>query len=830
MMNSPVLQPEAATALLHRRSIRRSFIDWSRHKGFEPAPHHRLIISEIEAFLASDDEVLLLFAPPGSAKSTYVSVLFPSWYLARYPHNSILFATHSVEFAERWGRRVRNDIALDGKTLGIELADDSQAAGRWALKSGGEYYAVGAGTGISGFRADLGLGDDFFGSREDAYSETVRKKRWEWYTDDFGHRLKPGAKRILMNTRWHEEDVAGKVLEQIEQGTVRGRVICIRAIAEADDVLGREPGEYLWDEPAGYNYGSFLRSRQRETSPMMWSALFQQRPAPEEGDYFKNAWLKSYNLAPPRSEMRVYGASDYAVTADGGDYTVHIVVGLDHQGRMYVLDLWRGQKDSAAWIEAWCALVREWKPLAWAEESGQIKAAVGPFLERRARELKAYTAREQFPSRHDKAIRAQSIRGRMSLEGLYLPDRAGWVPAFLAELLSFPTGKHDDQCLAEDAQVTMADGNRKPIGEVAVGDLVATPNGPEQVLAARVTNEAAKVCRVTFSDGRELVATGNHPVFVVNKGFVRLDALAIMDQITTDLETLPCSVDHQRLRLSSIGAIDIGGIRTERTGHTGATSSGQLRAADFFTAICGRMLSGRSRPITKSTIETATGTTIRSAILNASRHSNIAAAIRWLVSNWGIIVNISPQYGPRQRFGMQVQPGANGIVSTLKVLGRIALEYLGRANVAPKSFERLLPLPDFVVAAASSGFTERAQVHQCADVSLRQASLLRAFAASSGSSPNGRRSANIAPKPAVCVTGIEALSKTARVRNLTVARAHTFYANGILTHNCDALSLIGQLLDKVIYGQLPKKPEPRGDLSGYRDFRRDDIEDSIKVL
>ena len=106
------LSPQcAARELLKRRRIRLGLIDWARHKGFEPAKHHQLIINEIESFLASDDDVLLLFAPPGSAKSTYVSVLLPSWYLANHTTHSILAATHSVEFAERWGRRVRNDIA-----------------------------------------------------------------------------------------------------------------------------------------------------------------------------------------------------------------------------------------------------------------------------------------------------------------------------------------------------------------------------------------------------------------------------------------------------------------------------------------------------------------------------------------------------------------------------------------------------------------------------------------------------------------------------------------------------------------------------------------------
>ena len=277
------------------------------------------------------------------------------------------------------------------------LSEDSKAAARWSLESGGEYYGVGAGTGISGFRANLGVGDDLFGSREDAYSETVRQKRWDWYQDDFSARLKPGAKRILMNTRWHEEDVAGRVLEQIERKEIKGRVISIPAIAEENDPLGRAPGEYLWDEPEGYNYAAFLRARQRETSPMMWAALYQQTPAPEEGDYFKADWLKPYDTLPPRETLRVYGGSDYAVTADGGDYTVHIVVGLDPEGRMYLLDLWRKQTASDEWIEAFCNLVTRWKPVGWAEEKGQISAGVGPALDKRQRERKAFCLSATVP-------------------------------------------------------------------------------------------------------------------------------------------------------------------------------------------------------------------------------------------------------------------------------------------------------------------------------------------------------------------------------------------------------------------------------------------------
>lgn len=413
--------------------------------GFEPAAHHRLIIEELEAIARGENDNLLIFAPPGSAKSTYVSHLFPAWYMTLNPAHNVLAATHSVEFAERWGRKVRNDIQSNALVLGVTPDQSNQAAARWALTSGGEYYGVGAGVGISGFRADLGIIDDPFGSREDAWSETVRSKRWDWYIDDFSARLKPGARRVIMHTRWHMEDIAGRVLDQIEKGIIKARVLCIPAIAVENDPLGRQPGQYLWDDPKGYNYGAYLRQRQKESTPMMWSALYQQSPAPDEGDYFKSDWLKPVEKLPDLATMRVYGGSDYAVTADGGDYTVHVVVGIDPDGRMYLLDLWRKQSSSSEWVETFCRLVKRWKPMSWAEEQGQIRSGIGPFIQKRQRELQAYCVREPFPTRGDKAVRAQSIRGRMELDGLYYERNAPWFADLRSELLSFPAGKHDDQ-------------------------------------------------------------------------------------------------------------------------------------------------------------------------------------------------------------------------------------------------------------------------------------------------------------------------------------------------------------------------------------------------
>src|SRR5262245_33004664 len=256
--------------------------------------------------------------------------------------------------------------------------------------------------------------------------------------------MKPGGRQVLIQTRWHEDDLAGRLLEAQANGVARWEVLNLPAEAEDNDALGRTPGEFLWDDDAAYPYGDLLRHHKQTQTPRNWTALYQQRPVPDTGDYFKSEWLKSVDILPAPETIRTYGASDFAVTSNGGDYTCHVVVGLDHEGRMYLLDLWRERASSDMWIESFCDLVKKWKPIDWACETGQINSGLGPYMEKRARERGAWTYREVFPTRGDKAVRAQSIRGMMALNGLYIPN-ASWRNALVAELLSFPAGKHDDQ-------------------------------------------------------------------------------------------------------------------------------------------------------------------------------------------------------------------------------------------------------------------------------------------------------------------------------------------------------------------------------------------------
>jgi predicted phage terminase large subunit-like protein len=175
-----------------------------------------------------------------------------------------------------------------------------------------------------------------------------------------------------------------------------------------------------------------------------WAALYCQSPIALEGQFFKEEWLIPTLDIPPSNRMRLYGASDFAVTQKGGDYTVHVVLGLDSQMRLYMVDMWRRQASSADWVDSFCDLVQKWHPAFWSLEKGQITAGVGPFLRQRMRERKAYTSIEEFPVRYDKAVRAQSIRGRAELRGVYYPARASWRDALMGEWISFPTGRHDD--------------------------------------------------------------------------------------------------------------------------------------------------------------------------------------------------------------------------------------------------------------------------------------------------------------------------------------------------------------------------------------------------
>lgn len=431
---------------------------WHVLEPGQPYKHgwHLDAISEhLEAVSNRQISRLLINVPPGTMKSLSVGVMWPAWEWGPrgMPYLRYLGTSHSHPLAIRDNLKMRRLVASEWYQerwgSSVKLMTDQNAKLKFENTATGFREAM-AFSSLTGSRGDRVLIDDPL-SVDDASSPVKREGVNETFRESVPTRLNnPDSSAIIVvMQRLHEDDVSGLIMANdfgyehlmlpMEFEPERR---CYTSIGFKDPRT--QQGELLFPE-------RFPREVvERDKKVMDTYAVagqFQQRPAPREGGLFQSSWIKPYlhGQRPSLDTLSIYGASDYAVTANGGDYTVHIVVGLDPQGRLWVLDLWRRQASSADWIEAFCDLVLEYRPQGWAEETGQIKSGVGPFIDLRQRHRKAYVPRVTFPTRGDKAIRAQAIRGRMALEGLYVPQDAPWYEAFVSELLTFPAGRNDDQ-------------------------------------------------------------------------------------------------------------------------------------------------------------------------------------------------------------------------------------------------------------------------------------------------------------------------------------------------------------------------------------------------
>lgn len=393
-----------------------------------------MIAEKLEGIVDGSVDRLMVNMPPRHGKSELASRRFPAFLLGVNPEIEIVVASYNSEKAREFGYEVRDIVkSAEYQSLfpGVALRDDSKAADRWNTTAGGSLRAVGIGTALTGRGADVLLIDDPIKDDEEADSELRRERIWSWYSSVAYTRLSPGGRVVVIQTRWHEDDLTGRLLMEQAKGGDKWDILELPAISST--------GEALWPERYPIEY---LQRIQRVTLPRHWAALYQQRPAPEEGAYYKREWFRYYDEAP--KHLRIYGASDYAVTDGAGDYTVHIVVGVDPDDNIYVLDVWRVQAQTDVWVEGFIDTVARWKPMKWAEESGQIIKSVGPLLDKRMRERKVWAVREQFSSAHDKPTRSRSMQGRAAMGKVYLPSKAPWLADFTTELLTFPAGRHDD--------------------------------------------------------------------------------------------------------------------------------------------------------------------------------------------------------------------------------------------------------------------------------------------------------------------------------------------------------------------------------------------------
>jgi predicted phage terminase large subunit-like protein len=400
---------------------------------FELAAHHRLIVNLLEAVERGEIPRSMIFMPPRHGKTSLGTQIFPAWYLGRHPDRSIITASYGQELADDFGRQVRN-MVNDPMHRAIfpecRLADDATSMRRFSTTAGGSYYAVGRGGALTGRGADLLILDDLLKNAEEARSELIRRVLHEWYASVARTRLQPNGAIVLISTRWHEDDLAGRLLRQ---GGEDWYVVSLPAIAEVDESF-RRAGEALW--PKKYSLEALEQSR-REIGGTAFASLYQQRPAAAEGSVFKREWWRYYRETPPFKRIVQSWDTAFKMGAEN-DFSACTTWGVADNG-YYLLWFWRGKVEFPELKRRMTWLADEYKPNQILVED----RASGQSL---IQELKYASALPIIPVKvdSDKRSRADPITGVIEAGKVCLPESAPWLNDYVDELAAFPNGAHDD--------------------------------------------------------------------------------------------------------------------------------------------------------------------------------------------------------------------------------------------------------------------------------------------------------------------------------------------------------------------------------------------------
>jgi predicted phage terminase large subunit-like protein len=406
-------------------------------RPLRPAAHHRRLLADLQGMADGQIDRLIVAMPPGSAKSTYCSVLLPGWWLRRHPDHSIIAACHTEALAHSFGRRARALVEEHAELLGLQLRRAERAAGQWSVASGGSYYAAGVRGPIVGRRADLVLIDDPVKNHAEADSPAARETLWQWFQADLMPRLKPGGRIVLVMTRWHEDDLGGRLLA----GPDRWDTLCLPALAETGDPLGRAVGEPLWPE---WENAALLARKRRAVGERMWHALFQQRPRPDAGTLFRPEQITLLDATPEWSgAVRAWDlAATEAAKGQNPDWTVGLKLGRTAGGTC-VLDVKRLRGGPMAVEQAIVATAEadgRTVMVGLPQDPGQAGKQQVAHLRRRLAGFRVDASMESG----SKLTRAGPVSAHVESGGLSVL-RAPWTAAFLDELRDFPHGRHDDQ-------------------------------------------------------------------------------------------------------------------------------------------------------------------------------------------------------------------------------------------------------------------------------------------------------------------------------------------------------------------------------------------------
>jgi len=408
---------------------------------WKPYPYLVMISNIMATVIARGGGRVLISVPPRHGKSFFISQWLPVWFLANWPHKRVLLSTYEANFAATWGRRARNIVKEKGARVGLYLAEDATASNNWATTAGGGMVTAGVGGPITGKGADLGIIDDPHKNWQEANSETTLKMIHEWFDSTFYTRLEPGGTVVILHTRWNENDLIGYLLR--EKTTDGWFSIRIPAIAEdwngEEDVLGRAAGEALC--PQRYDTAALNRIRSNMT-PMMWNALFQQRPAPMEGSIFIRSKWKYYTVRPKCNFILQSWDTASKKNWDSA-YSVCQTWGVSELGAV-LLDQWRDKVEYPQLRRQVEVQYLKYRPnviLIEDRDSGQALCQA----------LQQETILPVLPvmPTMDKVIRAQAVSPMQESGRCWLPDPTLqenlWVGEFVDNAATFPNAFFKDE-------------------------------------------------------------------------------------------------------------------------------------------------------------------------------------------------------------------------------------------------------------------------------------------------------------------------------------------------------------------------------------------------
>jgi predicted phage terminase large subunit-like protein len=427
------------------------YVEYVHHRLYKHGVHTRYICSVLEQVERGEIDRLIITLPPRHSKSMTVSETFPSWFIGRDPSRRVIEVSYGDRLAKRFGRLNKAKIKEFGpKVFGVSLPEwgtGTQSSTDWGVEGHrGGMLCAGIGGSITGEGAHLLLIDDPIKNREEAYSAVYREKIWEEWKNTLLTRLMPGGVVIIILTRWHEDDLVGRILspkynEGGEEDIKRWKIISLPAeCEEEEDVIGRKKGDFLWPE---YGFDKkWAAKTKRDVGSKTWNSLYQQRPTAVEGEYVKRYWWKEYNAKHPPEFIEIVQSWDCAYEEEAnlrGSYTVCTTWGRTSTA-YYLLDVYRKKIEFPELIRMMKSLYAKYEPSAVVVE---YKAS-GKSAFQALRRQTAIPLIKDNPHK-SKLVRLEIVSPMIEAGLVYLPDLAPWLYDYIEELSAFPGGENDDQ-------------------------------------------------------------------------------------------------------------------------------------------------------------------------------------------------------------------------------------------------------------------------------------------------------------------------------------------------------------------------------------------------